>query len=407
MTGMELKRGQRAKLADLVPDSRPFTLGVAIEAPAMVIDFACFGLDAVGKLVDDGYMTFFNQPSSPCGGVSLRTAAGDDAGFAIDLARLPARVERLTLTAAIAGAGAMSGIGRGQVRFLDGERECGRFAFSGADFAAERALMLLEVYRKGGVWRTCALGQGFNGGLAALVEHFGGQVADEPASPPASSSPANPPVNPPANLPPVNLSKITLEKAGSSISLEKKGNAAFGEILVNLNWRPVESAKKGFFGSLMGKRQTDLDLGCLFELANGQKGAVQALGNTFGTYHSPPYIQLDADDRTGASTEGENLRINGAHWNQLKRVLIYAFIYEGVPNWAQADAVIRLRTPDQPEIEVRLDSHRDDLPMCAVALLENQGGAVRVTKRVGYYNGHLAMDQAFNWRLDWVRGRKD
>jgi tellurite resistance protein TerA len=45
--------------------------------------------------------------------------------------------------------------------------------------------------------------------------------------------------------------------------------------------------------------------------------------------------------------------------------------------------------------------------MCAIALLENQGGAVKITKLVDYYRGHLDMDQAHHWGLEWVRGSKD
>ncbi|MBK1648956.1 TerD family protein [Rhabdochromatium marinum] len=418
---MDLQLGQRAKVADLVPNGQRFTLEVAIEAPRMVLDFACFGLDATGQLADERYMVFFNQPRSPCGGVALTTnqasghGGGNAASFAIALDQLPASIERLTLTAALDGAGAMSRIGRGQVRVLDGGQERACFAFSGADFSAERALMLLEFYRKNGVWRAGALGQGFNGGLAALVEHFGGSVAAETpaAKPPQASEPAPIPRAPSSSAPPatpaVNLSKITLEKTGSTVSLEKQDNANFGEILINLKWRPVAAGaqKKGFFGSLMGGGKTDLDVGCLFEMNNSLKSAVQALGDTFGNYHQPPYIKLDADDRTGSSSEGENLRINGQYWSHLRRVLIYAFIYEGAPNWAEADAVIHIRTPGQPEIEVRLDSHRNDRPMCAIALLENHNGAVKITKRVEYFRGHKDMDEAYHWGLDWVRGRKD
>ncbi len=291
----------------------------------------------------------------------------------------------------------MSRISRGHVRFMDAGGEVGRFAFTGADFADERALMLLEIYRKDGVWRTCALGQGFNGGLSALVQHFGGTVA-EPA-------PAPEPPKPPT--PPVNLGKITLEKRGNTVSLDKKANADHGEILINLNWTMrAGAAKKGFFGGAR-PNNIDLDLGCLFELRNGDKSVVQALGDTFGDYQSPPYIALDADDRSGASAGGENLRINGRHWDEIKRVLVYAFIYEGVPNWAEANALITLKTPGQPEIEIQLDSSSNNLPMCAIALLENQGGSVRITKLVDYYRGHLDIDKAHHWGLEWVRGKKD
>ncbi|MBK1717660.1 TerD family protein [Thiocystis violacea] len=396
---MNFSRGQRAKITDLAPNGQRFSLGIAINAPGLIIDFACFGLDAGGKLSDERYMTFFNQPSTPCGGVALATPAGDMAGFSFDLGRLPASIERLTITAAIDGAGTMSRIASGHIRFMDGGNEVGRFAFTGSDFAQERALMLLEIYRKDGIWRTSALGQGFNGGMAALVAHFGGAVADE--------APAPPPTQPPKpQSPPVNLSKITLEKRGNSVSLEKQANAAHGEILINLNWKTVQSPKKGFLGGLMGSNRTDLDVGCLYDLANGEKSAVQALGDTFGDYHRSPYIGLDADDRTGASAGGENLRINGQHWDKIRRVLVYAFIYEGAPNWAEAEALITIKTPGQPEIEVRLDSHRNDRPMCAIALLENQGGAVKITKLVDYHRGHMDMDQAYHWGLEWVRGSK-
>jgi stress response protein SCP2 len=180
---MNLSRGQRAKIADVIPNGQTFTVGVTANAPGLVIDFACFGLDGGGKLSDERYMTFFNQPMTPCGGVGSVTPPGDTAGFSIDLGRLPAAIERLTITAAIDGAGTMSAIESGHVRFLNGGREAARFSFTGADFAEERALMLLEIYRKDGVWRLCALGQGFNGGLAALVRHFGGEVATGDESP--------------------------------------------------------------------------------------------------------------------------------------------------------------------------------------------------------------------------------
>ena len=90
--------------------------------------------------------------------------------------------------------------------------------------------------------------------------------------------------------------------------------------------------KKGFLGSLLGggSNGVDLDLGCMFEFKDGSKGIVQALGNHFGQLDRSPYIFLDGDDRTGSVSLGENLYINGKHWDQIKRVMVFAFIYEGV-----------------------------------------------------------------------------
>ncbi len=89
---------------------------------------------------------------------------------------------------------------------------------------------------------------------------------------------------------------INLQK-GQKVSLEKKSSAGLGEILVNLNWN-ARPQKKGFLSSLFASNQgIDLDLGCLFELKDGRKGTVQALGNCFGSLNHPPFIALDGDDR--------------------------------------------------------------------------------------------------------------
>ena len=124
---------------------------------------------------------------------------------------------------------------------------------------------------------------------------------------------------------------INLQK-GQKISLEKKVPTGLGEILINLNWNS-QPIKQGFLSGLFsGGGGIDLDLGCLYELKNGRKGTVQALGNSFGSLSASPYIALDGDDRTGANSDGENLRINGNRISEIKRILVYTFIYEGVAN---------------------------------------------------------------------------
>ncbi|MET3134217.1 stress response protein SCP2 [Oxalobacteraceae bacterium GrIS 1.11] len=178
-----LSKGQRLPLASLVPGG---ALQIGLEGRGLALDFACFGLNADGKLADERYMTFFNQPKSPCGGIELRGVPGDAAGFAFDLMRLPASIARIVVVASVDGAGTMSHIEAGHLRLMDGGRELARFPFQGSDFAQETAVMLGELYRKDGQWRFMAVGQGFNGGLDALVRHFGGEVAS-PGEPGAGS----------------------------------------------------------------------------------------------------------------------------------------------------------------------------------------------------------------------------
>lgn len=196
---------------------------------------------------------------------------------------------------------------------------------------------------------------------------------------------------------------ISLQK-GKKVSL-KKTQKELGEILVNLNWnRPQQ---KGFLASLFGPKAIDLDLGCLYELKNGKKGTVQALGRAFGSLTQPPYIALDGDDRTGANAEGENLRINGNKISEFKRILIYTYIYEGAANWKQADATVTIKYPGAEDLIVKMDDYESGNIMCGLTLLENQNDETfSVEKIVQFYSGHRALDKAFGWGLNWKNGRK-
>ncbi|MGQ4597968.1 TerD family protein [Nocardia sp. R6R-6] len=199
----------------------------------------------------------------------------------------------------------------------------------------------------------------------------------------------------------VNLSKVTLSKATPSINLTKPGEQQ-GIMRVNLNWS--SGPTKGFFRRA---KPIDLDLGCLYELSNGGKGVVQALGRNFGSLAAEPYIGLDGDDRSGAAVGGENMSINLARPELFRRILIFAFIYEGVPNWAAADGVVTLYPTAGPQIEVRLDSPVDGARMCAVALLQNQGTGITVHREVQYIHGaQREIDQAYRWGMQWQNARK-
>ena len=61
---MDMIRGQKVKIADITANSTQLTVELQLNA-AFTIDFSCFGVDAAGKLSDERYMTFFNQPQSP------------------------------------------------------------------------------------------------------------------------------------------------------------------------------------------------------------------------------------------------------------------------------------------------------------------------------------------------------
>ncbi|EGQ2049660.1 tellurium resistance protein TerA, partial [Escherichia coli] len=255
-----------------------------------------------------------------------------------------------------------------------------------------------EFYRRNNDWKFRFVAQGFNGGLKPLAEHFGVNIADEPA--PAAPTP--PVVAPPPVETKISLSKVSLTKEKPAISLTKRDN--FGEIRINLNWHR-SSSKSGFAG-MFGSKGIDLDLGAFVELQNGYKSVIQALGNAFGDYRDEPYVQLKGDDRTGDVSDGEWLHINGREWKHIREVLIYAFIYEGVPSWDKTDGVVTIHVPDQPPIETRLTEGENRRTLCAIARLVNENGAIKVERINQYFKGQDEMDRAFGWGFRWSAGSK-
>jgi tellurite resistance protein TerA len=210
--------------------------------------------------------------------------------------------------------------------------------------------------------------------------------------------------------------KITLTRTAPVVSLTKQG-AATGTLRVNLNWAhryvtgPSRKPSTGLFRPLMVQppsqmRTIDLDLGCFYELSTGAKGVVQALGNLFGSFDRPPYVFLDGDDRSGTGS-GENLFINFEHAADIRRLLVFAYIYDETPAFDRANGIVTLIPAAGPRVEVRLDEKATGAKTCAVVLIENRGREVLVRREVRYVNGFQAeLDRMYGWGLRWTRGYK-
>ncbi|MGM8908587.1 TerD family protein [Psychrobacter sp. 1U1] len=395
------------------------------------IDCAAYRLTNSGKVRGDGDMVFYGQKSSDDNSVSFR-GHDSDGFFDINLPAQPASIEKIAL--AFSSGQTLAQLGDVDIQVLQGSQVLMTCQLSSAG-RNEKAIILAECYRRQGSWKFRFIAQGFEGGLKPLSEHFGVEIADEAPvqnqsqnQPQSQSQSINTqrPINtqkagsasqastppPIPTSPAINLSKITLTKNQSSINLKKRDD--FGKISVNLDWnqRPntdKAAPKKGLLGDLFkqhGKGGIDLDVGAMIHLKNGEKTLIQALGNRFGSLQSAPYVLLRADDRTGQVSGGEWLDINGQQWAQIEEVFIFAFIYEGAPNWAQTDGVATIHVPEQPPIETRLTEGAGNLPMCAIARLVNQQGSINVERINQYFKGHQEMDKAFNWGFSWKRGRK-
>ena len=350
--------------------------------PGAEIDVSAFLVTGTGKVRSDADMCFYGQPSVAGGAVALAGSSGEETRFTVAPGQIPAGVEKVILTATIHENRAP--FGRLPEISLDVSGVRGRIPCAGM---TETALILAELYQRNGAWKVRVVGQGFNGGLAKLAPYLGVEVAEP--------TPAPEPPKPAAK--PVSLTKVTLTKQNSTVNL-KKEDGCFGKIRVNLNWNQGGNGV-GFTSS---RSSIDLDLGALVQTQDGYVYVVQALGNSFGEFDSFPFVKLLSDDRTGASIDGEWIEINGNRWPYFRRILIYTFIYEGIANWRDTDGIVRLFVPGQSEVEVRMNEYEDLRRTCAIAMLENVRGDIRVSREMTFHVGQVEMDEYYNWGIHWV-----
>lgn len=395
---MNFTRGQKSKLSALTP-ATDLTVGLDVQAPGSpVFDISCFGVDQNDKLSDDRYFVFFNQRESPEGGIrQLGPQNGDREAFQVRLSHLPSTIKKLVFTITLDGAQTMSQISYGHLRLMSNGSEVLRFPFSGADFTQEKAIIVGELYLKD-VWRFAAVGQGFNGGLSALLKHFGGEEVE------STAPTAAPPPPPPPPAPKVNISKITLDKKGDKqvVDLSKAGGEK--PIHINLNWDASAGRRGGGFFGRGGGNAPDLDLGCMYRLKNGDASVIQALGGNFGNKNYSPHIFLDKDDRSGAATDGENLYLYSP--GQIDLVMVFAFIYGGASDFTSVGGRMTITDGSGDQISIKLDSPDRNLRFCAICTVRGSGRSVEITKEEQYFSGHRDADQRYGFGFRWTKGSK-
>ncbi|AKZ54164.1 putative stress protein [Streptomyces ambofaciens ATCC 23877] len=390
-----------------------------------------------GKVRSDADFVFYNQPSHSSGAVrheGKREAGGKVTdSLLVDLARVEPAIETVILAASSDG-GSFGRVPELYIEVRDATRNTVAARFDNPGATVETAFVLGEFYRRQGAWKFRAVGQGYDSGLEGLATDYGISVDEPqqapPAAPPApavtapppappappvarpAAAPPSPPAAPPAE--PVRLTKVTLTKAAPSVSLTKQGGTS-GALRVNLNWQ----VRKQFSGwaRKLGRPvalhdDLDLDLCCLYELTDGSKGVVQALGNAFGALHQPPFIHLDGDDRTGAVASGENLTVNLDHKQYFRRVLVFVTIYEGARSFADLHATVTLQPQYGAPIDFSLDECTVPSTVCALALITSTGSDLVVQREARYLvpergvSPQRTVDHAYGWGMNWTPGRK-
>lgn len=189
---ISLQKGGNVSLSKEAPGLTKMLIGLgwdvrATDGADFDLDGSAFLLNANGKVRSDADFIFYNQPKSDNGAVvhqgDNRTGEGegDDEVIEVDLAAVPADVDKIAITVTIHDADARKqNFGQVSSAFIrcvnpNGNVEIARFDLS-EDASVETAMIFGEIYRHNGEWKFKAIGQGFKGGLGALAQHFGVNV---------------------------------------------------------------------------------------------------------------------------------------------------------------------------------------------------------------------------------------
>ena len=169
-------RGWKDKLEKYVDLNENFFVDMKIRGNAEY-DFCCFGVDSEGKLSDDRYMVFYNQKITPQKEVSI-TELPDGVRYTLKLSAIPDYINKLVFTVSIDGTQTMGEMECFITKVYQQEAQSLELSLTGGDFAKEKAVIAIEIYRKD-VWRIGCVAGGFDGGLSALLAHFGGEEVGE------------------------------------------------------------------------------------------------------------------------------------------------------------------------------------------------------------------------------------
>jgi stress protein len=236
---MIFSRGMRDKIAKYLNPTSDIEVRMRIDGNS-VYDYCCFGVDKDGKLSDDRYMVFYNQTVSPRGEIRYQVT-GKEVRFQLNLSQLPQTIDKLVFTASIDGNGTMKDIKECSFQMRQSGHEGIDLQMSGNDFQSEKAIIVVEVYRKG-EWRISAVASGFNGGISALLAFYGGTEMTSEQS--QQSQPVNQQVSQQAIQPISQQSQQAVEekskpqkislKKGEKVSLEKNAGVP---IIIKNGWK--------------------------------------------------------------------------------------------------------------------------------------------------------------------------
>jgi tellurium resistance protein TerD len=186
---ISLQKGGNVNLSKEAPGLKKVVIGLgwdprASDGAAFDLDGSAFLLKADAKVRGDSDFIFYNNLKSTDGSVihagdnTTGGGDGDDEKLTIDLAAVPAEIDKVSFCVTIHEAEQRKQnfgmVAKAYIRCLnaDGNAELARYDLS-EDGSTETAMIFGELYRAGSEWKFRAIGQGFKGGLGPLARSFG------------------------------------------------------------------------------------------------------------------------------------------------------------------------------------------------------------------------------------------
>jgi len=189
---ISLQKGGNVNLSKEAPGLSKMIVGLgwdtrATDGAGFDLDGAVFLVKTDGKVRADADFVFYNNLKSTDGSVvhsgdnTTGAGDGDDETVTIDLAMVPADIDKIILAVTIHDAETRKQnfgmVSKAFIRCVNasGSAEIARYDLS-EDGSTEGAMIFGEVYRAGADWKFKAIGQGFKGGLGPLAKSYGVNV---------------------------------------------------------------------------------------------------------------------------------------------------------------------------------------------------------------------------------------
>ena len=151
------------------------------------LDASAFMLGENGKLPQDEFFVFYNNPLSPDKAVESsgddmtggNSDGGDDETLSVDLTKIDARIKEIIFTVTIHKAEErrqnFGQVRNSYIRVYNAvsNEEIARYDLD-EDFSVETAVEFGRLYKRNGEWKFEAVGQGYKGGLQFFVDKYVG-----------------------------------------------------------------------------------------------------------------------------------------------------------------------------------------------------------------------------------------